>query len=551
MLKQLFVWLPYYLKSHSGMPSLADITLKEISAGLDARQFTCVDLVRAYLARTKEVNNDFHIIIETNPDALSIAAELDAEISRTGRRGPLHGVPIYVKDNIGTGDKMNVTAGSFALLKSRPPKESAVSQSLRRAGAIILGKANMCEWANIRSSNASHGWSARGGQLKGIYCEDQNPQGSSGGPAVATALGLAFAALGTETEGSLVCPAEKNNVVTIRPTVGLVSRSGTVPISRRQDTIGPLARTVEDAAQILQAIAGRDSDDGFTDQIPFDDIPNYTSGLTSSIANFRIGIPRNAFDVHDSVLQSFEHALKLLKGNGAAIVDNANFTGIEEYRNLDPWLQDVVLFTDFKYSLNEYFSMLVENPNNIYNMADLIKYTKTCEAEEYPRFNVEEFETAQGTKDPDDPTYQEGLEKEAYYGGEGSILGALDKANLDALIFPTAAKMPLRFAAIKGLPLVTVPLGAYPDGTEVKRNRKDNFIDIGPNVPYCITIVGRAFSEVTLIKVAYAVEQLTQARNTIRSIVSPTTEIADVVQNRAEALQTQGQMRFTGRELKV
>jgi amidase len=280
-----------------------------------------------------------------------------------------------------------------------------------------------------------------------------------------------------------MCPAEKNNLVAIKPTVGLVSRDGCIPISRRQDTIGPIARTVKDAAQILSVIVGSDPHDKFTDQIPFKETPDYASELSPSLVGTRIGIPRNAFEVHDAVLHAFEQALKLLESNGATIVDGANFSGVKEYKNLDSWLKDVVLFTDFKSSLNEYLSNLVENPNHIHNLADLIEYTKSASEEQFPRFDVEEFETAEGTKTSDDPVYQDALAKESYFGGEGSILGALDKSDLDALILPTAAKVPLRFAAIKGLPMITVPLGAYPEGTDIQRNRKDNFIDVGPNVP--------------------------------------------------------------------
>ena len=332
-----------------------------------------------------------------------------------------------------------------------------------------------------------------------------NPQGSSSGSAISAGLGLSFASLGTEvicfhyvipgirpsklissiqTDGSLVKPCQASNLVGIKPTVGLVSRDGAIPLSLRQDTIGPMARTVKDAAHILSVIAGKSEYDEQTNAIPFDTIPDYTKSCTSTtLEGVRIGIPRNAIPTPPGgIKEAFANGIQVLENAGATIIDNANFSALEEYQNLDPWTQDIVLFTDFKVSINSYLESLVDNPNKINNLQDLINFTKSCPEEEYSEFNVEEFETAEKT-DPKDPQYIAAREKEAFFGGEGSILGVLEKNNLDALITPSLSKMSLRMAAIRGLPIITVPLGYYPEGTELKRNRRENLVDVAPGVP--------------------------------------------------------------------
>ena len=245
-----------------------------------------------------------------------------------------------------------------------------------------------------------------------------------------------------------------------------------------------MARTVKDAAHILSVIAGKSDHDEYTNRIPFDTIPDYAASCSStSLEGIRLGIPRNAIPKPPhAVEEAFANGVKILEDAGATILDNANFSALGEYQNLDPWTQDVVLFTDYKVSIEAYFQSLVENPNQIHTLKDLIEFTKSCSEEEYPEFNVEEFETAEKS-DPNDQTYRIAREKEAYFGGQGSILGALEENNLDALITPSLSKMALRMAAIKGLPIVSVPLGYYPEGTEVKHNRRGNLVDVAPGVP--------------------------------------------------------------------
>ncbi|KAI0868904.1 glutamyl-tRNA amidotransferase subunit A [Hypoxylon argillaceum] len=520
----------------AGIPSLLDITIDDIVLGLDQKLFSCADLVEAYITRTSEVNDDLRPVLQINPDALLIAKSLDAELQSGHRRGPLHGVPILLKDNIGTHDQLDGSAGSLALSGAKAPRESLAVQKLRAAGAVILGKSNMSEWANMRSSNVSDGWSPRGGQTKGIYCVDQNPKGSSTGSAVAAALGLSLGALGSETDGSLVCPAEKNNVVAIKPTVGLVSRDGVIPLSLRQDTLGPMTRTVKDAAYLLSTIAGPDAHDKFTDKIPSGSIPDYTSSCTTtSLAGLRVGIPRNAFQVSSVVEDTFTMSLKRLQEAGATVIDNTDYVDLDGYINLDPWLQDVVIMTDFKESLNRYLQDLVENPNNIENLEQLITYTKSSPGEEFPKFDTAEFETAQTTNGTSDPSYIKALALEAHHFGEGGILGALEKWNLDALLVPTCAKLALRLAAIGGLPIVSLPLGFYPDGTDIKWNARKNMINIGPNIPFCLTIFGKPFSEATLIRIAYAHEQLNKDKQKRYPVKLPTTELVDIVKRRSES----------------
>lgn len=265
---------------YSPLPDLFDLTVDDILTGFAAKQFTSVDLVQAYVARISEVQETLRPVIEINPEAISIAQALDNErLVQNSTRGPLHGVPVLLKDNIGTADEMNTTAGSYALYGSIVPRDSTVAANLRAAGCVILGKAGLSEWAFWRGTNNSDGWSARGGQVKGAYYYDQDPSGSSSGSAVAASLGLAALTVGTDTGGSIIDPAGTNNVVGIRPSTGLTSRSVVVPITAVQDSIGPITRSVKDAAYLLQAMAGPKGDpyDNYTNAIPFETIPDYAS----------------------------------------------------------------------------------------------------------------------------------------------------------------------------------------------------------------------------------------------------------------------------------
>lgn len=275
-------------------PRLIDVHTEDLQQGLQSGLFTSRDLVTAYTARIMQVNSTLNMVTELNPDAIAIAKQLDKERAAGKVRGPLHGLPYIIKGNIGTNDEMNTSAGSFALLGAKLPRDSTIAAKLRKAGAVILGKANLSQWANYRSANTSNGWSAYGGQTYGVYYPRQDPSGSSSGSGVSSAIGLALAALGTETDGSIVSPSENSALAAIKPTVGLTSRSLVIPISEHQDTIGPMARSLKDAAYLLQAIAGKDPNDNYTSAIP-GPLPDYVGACDfDGLRGARIGVPRNA-----------------------------------------------------------------------------------------------------------------------------------------------------------------------------------------------------------------------------------------------------------------
>lgn len=371
-------------------PPLIEVTTEDLIRGLETNLFTSVDLVNAYIARIREVNHTLHMVTELNPDALSIAAALDAERANGTVKGPLHGIPILIKNNIATDDKMNNTAGSYALLGAKVPRDSGMAKKLRQAGAVILGKTNLSQWANYRSDNTSNGWSAHGGQTYGAYYEKQDPSGSSSGSAVSSSLGLALAALGTETDGSILSPSDVNNLVGIKPTVGLTSRSLVVPISEHQDTVGPIARTVKDAAYLLAAIAGKDKYDNYTSAIPWDTVPDYVGACQfNALKGKRLGVVRNLIDLtYDAtaapIIPVFDAALEVLKAAGAIIVENTNFTGYDALNEGD--YSNIVLEADFVSDLpREYLSKLTYNPNNIHSLSDLRNFTHTYPLEDWPQ----------------------------------------------------------------------------------------------------------------------------------------------------------------------
>lgn len=340
------------------------------------------------------MNDVLHAVSEINPDASSVARARDAERARGHVRGPLHGIPILLKDNIATRDKLNTTAGSFALLGARPAYEASIVRKLRKAGAVILGKSTMGEWAQFRSSigSSSHGWSAYGGQAVGAYHPNQDPHGSSSGSAVAVSVGLAPIALSTETSGSIVNPAETNNLVGVKPTLGLTSRSMIIPISKRQDSVGPIAHTVKDAAYTLSIMAGKDQRDNYTLAQPFDNPPDYVKACQfSAFKGSRIGVPRNGIDYFQNpanrpIMEAFEKGLELMASAGAIVVDNTDF----ERFDVDAFSRNssIVLDTDFAAGLADYLSSLSHNPNNIGNLEDLAKYTTSSAEEGFPGRDV-------------------------------------------------------------------------------------------------------------------------------------------------------------------
>lgn len=383
---------------------------------------------------------------------------------------------------------MNNTAGSFALYGAKVPRDSTLASKLRAAGVVILGKANLSQWANFRSDNSTNGWSAYGGQCYGVYYPGQDPSGSSSGSGVASAIGLAFATLGSETSGSILSPSEVSNLVGIKPTVGLTSRSLVIPISQRQDTVGPMARTVKDAAYVLQAIAGKDSRDNYTVAQPWDIPPDYVAACNfSSLRGKRIGIPRNVIDPtqepDNTVIAAFNAAVEIIKKAGATIVDNTNITAYALAQYTNGSNENIVLDADFVSDLpGEYLSMLSYNPQNVHDLADVENFTHSFPPEDYPDRDTAVWDQSlalgfNNTSPEFWAAYQDNVE----IAGRQGILGLLANYSLDALILPTDFSPGL--PALIGTPVVTVPLGFYPANETVVRNMRGSLVEVGPNIP--------------------------------------------------------------------
>ncbi|KAF2124038.1 amidase signature enzyme [Dothidotthia symphoricarpi CBS 119687] len=527
------VWARYTNKT--ALPLLLDATGEELTMGLETGAFTSVDLVQAYVARILEMNVTLHMVTEINPDAWDIAKTLDEERASGKIRGPLHGLPILIKNNIATADEMNNTAGSFSLLGARVPRDSTIAAKLRAAGAIILGKTNLSQWANYRSSNSSNGWSAYGGQTYGAYYPGQDPSGSSSGSGVSASLGLAFAALGTETDGSIISPAQVNNVVGVKPTVGLTSRTLVIPISEHQDSVGPMARTVKDAAYILQAIAGPDPADNYTLAIPWASnssnatVPDYVAACTlDALMGKRIGIPRNAIGTRSAstaaIFDAFEASLAVLRSAGAVIVENTNYTAYAQY--LNSTAEDIVLSADFKPNLAAYLAQLTYNPNNVTSLADVRAFTQRFPMEDYPDRDTAEFDASLALNFSNtDIQFWNAYQQDLYLGGEGGLLGALATYDLDAVVVPSRVSSGI--SAIIGGPVVTVPMGAYPANTTVRTNSRMDLNATAPNIPFGLSFAGKLWSEESLIGFAYAFEQRTNVREKVKPYVQPSLEISD------------------------
>ncbi|KAH8662187.1 amidase [Xylariales sp. PMI_506] len=514
-------------------PPLIEATLEDLVSGLESGLFTSVDLVNAYSARIIEVNSTLRMVTELNPDALSIAAEADALRANGTVLGPLHGIPLLLKNNIATDDGMPNTAGSYSLLGAKVPQDSTIAAKLRKAGVVLLGKTNLSQWANYRSDNTSNGWSAYGGQTQAAYYPLQDPSGSSSGSGVASSLGLALAALGTETDGSIVSPSSVNNLVGIKPTMGLTSRYLVVPISQHQDTVGPMARNVKDAAYILSAIAGKDPKDNYTSAIPFDTIPDYAAACDYfALSGKRIGVPRNLFDItgqeehYGAQVAAFNASLDVFRAAGAEVVDDLHLPGWDTLATSN--FENVVLMADFLTNVATYFAELTFNPNNITSLAELQQFTHNFPLEDWPERDTLIWQGALDLGfDNTSPEFWSNYTADLYYGGPLGITGALANYSLDALVMPTtfSTTMP----AIIGAPIVTVPLGRYPDDQVVIPNSFGNLVDTAPNVPFGIAFLAERFSEEKLIGFAYAFEQRTKVRNSITPYIQPTTELADVV----------------------
>ncbi|RPD60677.1 amidase signature enzyme [Lentinus tigrinus ALCF2SS1-7] len=536
------VWAGYGFKQESArpptaeaaafaFPDLYEASIAELQAGLAKGQFTSVDLVKAYFARIEEVNLQgptLRAVIETNPSALAQAAALDAERRTKGARGPLHGIPILLKDNIATvhSEGMNTTAGSFALLGSVVPRDAHVAAKLRAAGAILLGKANLSEWANFRGIVPS-GFSGRGGQASSPYVPLGDPCGSSSGSGIGSAIGLAAAALGSETDGSIVCPSSFNNLVGIKPTVGLTSRDGVVPISEHQDTVGPMARSVTDAAVILSVIAGPDPRDNFTlAQPPV--VPDYTTALKKdALRGARLGVPRRFFDgVNSDVVAAFNTSLDTMRGLGATIVDPADFPDFDEFVASNN--ETIVLNVDFKVDVNKYISELVEVPTGVKDLADLIAFNIAHANEELvPPFWTDQSQFITSENTTVDQAFFDAVAADKDLGATRGIDATLQTFNLDAILLPTdVSSTP---AAIAGYPIVTVPLGFLPADTPLAPAAPVRAS--GPNQPFGLSFLGTAFSEFALVSFAFAYEQATHTRLKQLAFAEaiPKTQLADVV----------------------
>ncbi|KAK7518948.1 amidase [Phyllosticta citriasiana] len=521
---------------NSTLPSLAEATADELQAGLGAGLFTSVDLVNAYVARIKEVNGSVRAVTELNPDALGIASQLDVERGNGTVRGPLHGIPILIKNNIATNDELGNTAGSYALIGAKVPRDATVVRKLRKAGAIILGKTNLSQWANFRSNNSTSGWSAYGGQVIGAYYPNQDPSGSSSGSGVGSALGLALASLGTETDGSILSPSNKNNLVGIKPSVGLTSRDLVIPISPRQDTVGPMARTVKDAAYLLQAIAGVDPSDNYTLAIPNGgSLPDYVAACRlSALSEARIGVPTNVIEFYnsdgsfDTEVAAFKESLAVLAAAGATVVPDANYTAFSEF--VQSQNETLVLGTDFVANLPTYLSRLTQNPAKVSNLAEVRAFTQSDPREDYPDRDTGIWDAALNSSTPANtsPEVWAAYTANQFLGGAGGLLGALDAHDLDAVVLPTSFSPGI--SAIIGAPVVTVPLGFYPaDASVESQEGARGLVDTAPGVPFGLSFAGRRWSEDALVGFAYAFEQRTRARADGKPWVSPTTELGHVL----------------------
>jgi len=502
---------------------LPEWTIHELNQKMESGELTARQLVELYLGRIEAVDkNGPHInsVIELNPDALEIASALDKERKAGKVRGVLHGIPVLIKDNIDTHDRMQTTAGSLALEGNFAGKDAFVIKQLRKAGALILGKANLSEWANFRGKRSVSGWSSRGGLTRNPYALDRTACGSSSGSAAAVAANLCVAALGTETDGSLICPAQTNGIVGIKPTLGLVSRGGIIPIAHSQDTAGPMARTVADAAILLGALTGVDERDPATPLARSGKrgLSNYSKFLDiDGLQGARIGVARNMAGTNPRILKIFELCIDVMKQMGAEIIDPVNVKNFDKIGETE--LE--VLYYEFKAGLNEYLNT-VEANLPVHSMEEVIRFNEENKETVMPYFGQEQMITAQSKGNLRDKKYKAALAKNHRLSRKEGIDAALRKNKLDAIVVPSggpawtidlangdsrnwdmASTTP---AAVAGYPHITVPAGGV------------------FGLPVGISFFSTAWQEPTLIKLAYAFEQATQFRRTPRYL--PTANLA-------------------------
>lgn len=501
-----------------GGPALEEATISDLSAAMAAGSTTAAAITGGYLQRIEAIDRSgptLRSVIEINPDALAIAAELDRERAAKGPRGPLHGIPVLLKDNLDTGDRMATSAGSLALANNRASQDSTVAARLRAAGAIILGKTNLSEWANFRGRDSISGWSARGGLTRLPYALDRNACGSSSGSGVAVAANLCAAAIGTETDGSIVCPATHSGIVGVKPTLGLVSRAGIIPIAHSQDTAGPMARSVRDAALVLGAIAGVDPRDGATAAAAGKAEPDYARFLAAgALAGKRLGVVRNLFS-HRQVDPLFTAAVAELRKLGAEVVDDLELATAGKYDEAE--LE--VLTYELQAGLNAYLATTDPALVPTRTLADLIAWNDRHRDTELVYFGQEHFEAAAAKGPLTDPVYLEALASSKRLAGVEGIDALLAKHRLDALVAPTGGPAwPIDLingdhyrgsssspAAIAGYPHVTVPMGFVAE------------------LPVGLSFFAGAWSEGALLGYAYAYEHATRHRKAPRYL--PTVQL--------------------------
>ena len=487
---------------------LEEKTIADLQRDMVSGRRTAQSIARDYLERIEDMDRKgpaLRAVLEINPDAMAIAKSLDEERKSRGTRGPMHGIPVLIKDNIDTHDRMTTTAGSYALEGSIPPQDAFIAKRLRDAGAIILGKTNLSEWANFRSTHSSSGWSGRGGQARNPYVLDRSPCGSSSGSGSAVAANFCTVAVGTETDGSITCPASINGIVGIKPTLGLVSRAGIVPIAHSQDTAGPMTRTVTDAAILLTALAGVDPRDSATTRSRGRSSTDYTRFLdANALKGARIGVPRDKFyGYSDATDKLADQAIALMKSQGAIIIDPANIPTAGKFDDTE---YDVLLY-EFKADLNKYLASLGPGAR-VKSLADIIAYNERDKAREMPYFGQEIMLQAQKKGPLTQKKYIDALARNHRMSRTEGIDAVMTKHRLDALIAPvTGPAWPIDLfngdhfvggsttpAAVAGYPNISVPMGYIAE------------------LPVGMSFFGRAWSENKLIALAYSYEQASKHR---------------------------------------
>jgi amidase len=493
---------------------LEEKTIADLQQMMSSGQMSSRQITLRYLARIEKLNKRgpaLHAVIETNPDALAIAAALDTERKAKGPRGPMHGIPVLLKDNIDTHDRLTTTAGSLALEGSIPLRDSFIVRQLRAAGAVVLGKTNLSEWANFRSSHASSGWSGRGGQAKNPYVLDRNPCGSSSGSGAAVAANLCAVAVGTETDGSVVCPSSANGIVGIKPTLGVLSRSGIIPIAHSQDTAGPMTRTVRDAAILLGAMSGEDPDDSTTAGSASRSAVNYTKYLdVNGLRGARIGVVRAKYSgFNEATDKLVTDAIDVMKKNGAVIVDPADIPTAGKFDDSE----FEVLLYEFKADLNKYLASLGPNAP-VKSLKDIIDFNEKHKDKEMPWFGQDIMLKAQEKGPLTEKKYLDALAQDQLMSRAQGIDAVMDQHKLDALIAPTGGPAwPTDLlngdhyvggystpSAVAGYPNINVPIG------------------FASGLPIGLSIFGRAWSEPVLLRIAYSYEQASKMRRTPKFI---------------------------------